>query len=80
MHPQDFHRIPNLSSCQYLDDEMARLVDRWIGRVLTLIEYFSPSLRRKRRQAQQEMANELERYDEYLCSFAPQEFDDDVPF
>lgn len=80
MHPQDFHRMPNMASCQYLDSAMAQGIDRWIGRVLTLIEYFSPALRRKRRQAQQEMAKEQERYDEYLCSFAPQEFDDDVPF
>lgn len=77
MHPQDFERMPNISACQYLDDEMARSLDRWIGRVLTLAEFVMPSLRKERKLAQQQIERELEQYHEYLCSFAP---DDDVPF
>lgn len=80
MHPNDFQRIPNMASCQYLDDGIARTIDRWIGRMLTVVEFINPSLRRKRKLAQQQMERELEQYNEYLCSFAPDQFDDDVPF
>lgn len=73
----NFHRMPNLTSCQYLDDEIAKAIDRWIGYMLRVVGWILPSFREQQKLAQQQIERELEQYHEYLCSFAP---DDDVPF
>ena len=80
MHPSDFNRIPHMASCQYMDDAMAGLIDRWVDRILTVAEWFSPSLRKQRQDAKNQMLKELEQYDEYLASQAMDRYDDDVPW
>ena len=37
MHPSDFNRIPHMASCQYMDDAMAGLIDRWVDRILNVV-------------------------------------------
>ena len=79
MHPSDYEDMPNSASLQYLDREMAKAIDRWIDRILTVAEFFSPSLRKQRQAARRAMKKELEQYEDYLCSVS-QDFDDDVPW
>lgn len=79
MHPSDFHDMPNSAQLQYLDREVAKAIDRWLDRVLTVVEVFSPSLRKQRQEARSAMQKELEQYEDYLCSMS-QDFDDDFPW
>lgn len=72
----DFQRIPNIVSCQYLDEQLVSRIDKMIGKWLD-----RPTLAEAHRQALQAANTEFNAYETWICQQAPPAPpDDDLPW